>query len=122
MSNNTVDFHYVEQKHDAIHARLLNWARWVSDKPVSITQPMWRNSLTSKQWEVSPQIKIDVDTLDGHEIEKAVYKLPEPMRGAIRWYYVTRCGVTVQRKSQGLTAEGLAKAVHDGRTMLCSRL
>lgn len=122
MKKTAVDFHTIEPNHSAIHTRLVNWARYVAVHPRSITQPMWRAAKTSRQWDIDPHIKIEVDILDGHILEKAVYKLPEPMRGSVRWWYVTREGVTVQRKAQGLTAEGLQKAVRDGRQMLINSL
>jgi len=118
-----VDFHDISATHDQIHARLVNWARYVAVKrsPWSV-HPMWRGYRTSIQWDTETRVRIDIDTLDGHAIEKAVGALPIQNRDALRWYYVKRCSVMEQRRAQGLTAEGLDKAVRDGRTMLVNRL
>jgi hypothetical protein len=118
MKKQDVDFSAIEDGHKDIHNRLLNWARYVSTNTLSINQPMFSQVKSSRQWDVDPHISIPVDTLDGHVLEKAVFKLPILNRSAIRWYYVGRNSITSQRKEQGLTSEGLALLVRDGRQML----
>lgn len=80
-----VDYNHVQDRHQAIHARLENWRRWVIVRPHGwFTHPMWRNYRTSRQWEVSPYIGVPVNTIDAALMEKAVYALPEKHREADR--------------------------------------
>ena len=86
-----VDFCYVPQHQEAMHARLGNWARWVRIRPHGWqTHPMWRKSLTSRQWDIEPHISTATDLLDALLIERTVSKLPEKHRDALRWFYVLR--------------------------------
>jgi len=118
-----IDFNRISSSQDQIHDRLLNWVRYVAVKRTPwFVQPMFRQALTNRQWDVEPHIRVDIDTLDGHALEKAVGQLPTRNRDALRWYYVRRGSVMEQRRAQGLTAEGLDKAVRDGRAMLVNRL
>ena len=119
-----IDFHHVSARHDEIHARLENWARWVAVRPQTWkSQPMFRNYRSHAwQWH-PPEIVIPVNSLEAHEIERAVSHLPEKHRAAIRWVYVF-CKVhpnAVQRHL-GLTKEALLNTINDGRDMLKNRL
>lgn len=119
----TVDYNHVAAHHEAIHARLVNWERWVRVRPNGVaTQPMFRNFRASKQWEASPYIGTPVDTLDAALLEKAVYALPEKHRAAVRWWYVYRRDPVAMARNIGVTKQGLADLVDSGRTMLCNRL
>lgn len=113
------DFNHIEPRHDEIHKRLLNWARYVSVRGTPwFVQPMFKYAKTPKTREADLHVPIPVNQLDGHTIEKAVQKLPEQHRAAIRWWYVHKTSVISQRKAQGLTSQALAKYVTDGRQML----
>ena len=118
------DFHRLEAEHESIHLRLQNWARYVRvNHSPWFVQPMFRKALTSRQWDLQPHIKTDIDTLDGHKIEKAVSFLPEINRDAVRWSYVfSRISINKMKSHLGVTTDGLDKAVRDGRTMLVNRL
>jgi hypothetical protein len=117
-----IDFGRVED--EAMHMRLVNWARYVRDHPnMWPVQPMFRHVKTSRQWDISPHIKIEVDQIDGLRVEKIIRTLPDKNRDALRWYYVySSITVLKMRKYLGLTNEGLNKAVCDGRTMLKNNL
>ena len=118
-----VDYNHVQDRHQAIHARLENWRRWVIVRPHGwFTHPMWRDSRTSRQWEVSPYIGVPVDTLDAALMEKAVYALPEKHREAVRWWYVYRRDPAAMARSLGVSKQGLADLVEAGRTMLQNRI
>lgn len=118
-----VDYNHVQDRHQAIHARLENWRRWVIVRPHGWqTHPMWRNSRTSRQWEVSPYIGVPVDTIDAALMEQAVYALPEKHREAVRWWYVYRRNPAAMARSLGVSKQGLADLVEAGRTMLNNRL
>ena len=119
----TVDYNYVHERHAAIHARLENWRRWVIVRPHGwFTHPMWRNSRTSKQWEVSPYIGTPVDTLDAVLMEKAVSALPEKHRAAVRWSYVHAGNPVAMARTLAVSKQGLAELVDAGRTMLQNRI
>ena len=119
----TVDYCYVSLEHELIHARLVNWERWVRVRPHGwFTHPMFRNFRASKQWEASPHIGTPVDTLDAALMEKAVYALPEKHREAVRWWYVYRRNPAAMARSLGVSKQGLADLVEAGRTMLQNKL
>ena len=111
-------------RHDQINLRLEEWARWVRVIPKSwMVQPMFRFARSnSRQWH-QPEIKTPVNTLAAHEIERAVYFLPENHRTAIRWFYVFGHihPAAISRKV-GTSAQGLRALVDDGRDMLINRL
>ena len=124
MKRDAIDFHVIPEKQQAIHARLENWERWVRVRPHGwFTHLMWRNSRTSRQWEVSPYIGVPVNTIDAMLIEKAVSALPVKHRDALRWYYVRKGNNPVAMARQlALSKQGLADLVEAGRTMLNNRL
>lgn len=113
----------IEEKHRAIHARLINWARWVRPRrSAGFIQPMFRGSRTSRQWDSDPHIPTTVDMLDAQWIEKAVCKLPEPHRLSLKWHYVYPVDPRRICRALGLNRDGLAHLVRDGRQMLTNRL
>ena len=118
-----VDYNHVPERHAAIHARLENWRRWVIFRPHGwFTHPMWRNSRTSRQWDISPHVGVSTDTLDAMLIEKAVSSLPTKQREALRWCYV-HCGNPVaMARALAVSKQGLADLVEAGRTMLNNRI
>ncbi len=123
MKRDVIDFHVIPESQQAIHARLVNWERWVRVRPHGwSTHPMFRNFRASKQWEASPHISTPVDTLDAALMEKAVYALPEKHREAVRWWYVYRRDPVAMARNLGVSKQGLADLVEAGRTMLKNRI
>ena len=121
MKNDYIDFHAVEPHHIPIHNRLLNWNRWVRVSVPLGQAPIWRlGKSNSRQWH-PPEARVEVDTLDGHAMEKAVGALPDKHRDAIRWCYVWQTSPMKARRHLGVTNEGLQRLVVDGRTMLTNR-
>ena len=117
-----VDYNHVATHHEAIHARLVNWERWVRVRPHGWqVAPMFRMYQSkARQWH-APVIQTPVDTLDAVLVEKAVAALPEKHRDAIRWSYV-HCGNPVaMARALGVSKQGLADLVEAGRTMLANR-
>ncbi len=114
-----IDFFFVSPEHQQIHDRLENWARYVAVKrPGWTASPMFRQYRSQAwQWHM-PEIRIEVNSLDGHDMEKAVCALPEPWRGVIRWAYVWKYGELHARRNFGMTQIGLYDALNRGRTML----
>ena len=124
MKRDQIDFHAVRFQHEAIHLRLLNWARWAnSGRGRATCMPMFRLYRPSNtQIQVEPSIPID--TLDGSNMEKAVAALPEKHMGAIRWSYVySTWGVSIFKACRVLAVrqDTLNELVHDGRSMLKNR-
>ena len=120
----SIDLNHVHPRHDAINLRLEHWAKWVRVKPVAwAMQPMFRNFRAPKQWESDLQIRIELNTIECHEIERAVSFLPYKHRTAIRWAYVhSHIPVGKVQRELGTTREALAGLIHDGRSMLINRL
>jgi hypothetical protein len=119
-----VDYNHVQDRHQAIHARLENWRRWVIVRPHGWqTAPMFRMYQSkARQWEASPRIGTPVDTIDAALMEKAVYALPEKHREAVRWWYVYRRDPVAMARSLGVSKQGLADLVEAGRAMLKNRI
>ena len=119
-----VDYNHVQDRHQAIHARLENWRRWVIVRPHGWqVAPMFRMYQSkARQWEASPRIGTPVDTIDAALMEQAVYALPEKHREAVRWWYVYRRNPAAMARSLGVSKQGLADLVGEGRTMLQNRL
>lgn len=115
------DFFYVEPRHHAIHQDLENWARYVEVKRPSWIAPIWKLGKShGRQWH-APDLRPEVNTLKGMEMEKAVFALPEKHREAIRWCYVYRCTPAIAIRELGVTYDGLADLIHAGRAMLVNR-
>lgn len=84
---------------------------------------MFRLYRAPKQWESDLDIRIEINTLDAAEIERAVSFLPDKHRTAIRWAYVFSYIPDARIRAElGATQEGLARLIHDGRDMLVNRL
>ena len=120
----SIDLNHVHPRHDAIDRRLNEWSRWVRVKPMGwTTAPMFRLYRAPKQWESDLDIRIEINTLDAAEIERAVSFLPDKHRTAIRWAYVhSHIPVGKVQRELGATREALAGLIHDARTMLVNRL
>lgn len=116
-----VDFSRVEERHRAIHDRLVNWSRWCVSRGGRDVHPMFRGFKSAQHWEAIPTAD-PVDSLDAVAIEKAVQKLPEPHRFAVRWCYVYGSSPRKACQQAGVSKEGLALLIRDGRQMLVNRL
>ena len=114
-----VDFNHVPEHQIEIDKRLCNWERWVRVRPHGWqTHPMWRNSRTSRQWDISPHVGVSTDTLDAMLIEKAVSSLPTKQREALRWCYVHCNNPAAMARELAVSKQGLADLVSSARTML----
>ena len=117
------DLHYIPARHDAINQRLEHWAKWVAVRPqLWRSQPMFRLYKPPPQWEAR-ELKVEINTLEAHEMEKLVSQLPEKHRNAIRWSYVYSYihHGAIMRKL-GVTLDGLGLLISQGRDMLKNRL
>ena len=84
--------------------------------------PMWANYKPERDNGHAAEAHIPIDTIDGHNMEKAVFELPEKHRAAIRWHY---CFFYISpgktQRALGVTRSGLMDLIHDGRSMLTNR-
>lgn len=119
-----IDLHHIPERHQAIDERLHEWAAWVKDRPNAWkTQPMFRmfRSL-ARQWH-APEPKREINTLQAHEVERAVCLLPDPYRAVIRWAYVfAYIPDNAVRRQHGLTRAALAETLDKGRDMVKNRI
>ena len=118
----SVDFFYVEPKHDAIHARLENWAKSCTgwSKPKVAAGFSMASSSNARGEEVAA-IATPVDRIDAMQVGKAVIALPDRHRRAIQWSYVQRTNPRRAAQSLAVSLQGLADLVRDGRQMLINR-
>ena len=117
------DFSHIPARHEAIDRRLNDWARWVTVKPRAwACQPMFRQYRAPRQYEHQATIRVEVNSLEAHETEKAVASLPMDHRDAIRWFYVFNKNPLGMARSLAVSTDGLLDLVTDGRDMLKNRL
>lgn len=118
-----VDYCYVKPEHEAIHARLTNWARWVRVRPNGCTtHPMWRKALTSRLWDVSTRTPVPVNVLDAEAVQKALSALPVKQRAALGWSYVLCRDPIGMARKLAVSKRGLQELVTDGRALLMASL
>jgi hypothetical protein len=121
MRRDNIDFFYIAEDQLAMHARLENWARYVAVRTPHWVSPTWRQGKSNgRQWH-EPEIKAEVNTLDGHELEKGVAALPWQNRDCIRWAYVFKTPPWVLRKQKGFTEDDIYTYIKAGRRMLINR-
>lgn len=123
MKRDFCDFSRIPARHDAINVRLEHWARWVAVRPQPWkTQPMFRQYRSHAwQWHM-PEIKFELNTIECHEVERAVAFLPDKHRSAVRWFYVYRHDPGAMARHLAVSTAALLKLVEDARDMLKNRL
>lgn len=117
-----IDFHVVDEKHHAIHARLLNWAAWCSGglgAPASA--PGFELYVSPARAKAQSAGTPAVDRMDAARIAKGVYALPAPHRAALNWCYLKPVNPGRACREVGTNMAGLAQLVRDGRQMLVNR-
>lgn len=112
-----IDFCVIELKHELIHRRLENWANWCKGgSPTPSASPMFR-LYRADNFE-RPPVADQVDGTDAQRIAKAMHRLSVKHRVSLNWYYVKPIGPLKMCKQLGLSLEGLAEHVREGRQML----
>lgn len=117
-----VNFDIVDEAHEAIHKRLDNWARWQHGGGGSGgVAPMFR-LYRPDNYERGP-ISMPVDGTDAQRIQKGVShpSFPQKHRVALNWFYVRPVNPVKIARKLGLSLEGLAEYVREGRIMLINR-
>lgn len=116
-----IDFHAVAERHEAIHARLQNWARSVCAYPLPKTAAGFDGYQSPAQVRAEQQASIPVDRFDASKIARGVADLPERHRKAVQWSYVMRKSVGWGRRYVVATEAELERLVVDSRDMLHNR-
>jgi len=116
----SIDFHLVDEKHEAIHKRLENYARWChgggGNGGVAPMFRMYRPDNFERGAIATP-----VDGTDAQRIFKGIQALPQPHRIALSWFYIKPVNPRRACQNIGTSMEGLALYVSDGRQMLINR-
>lgn len=123
MKRDAVDFHQVPEHQEAMHCRLLNWARAQRNEQRPQSSPMFEQYRSSDQW-ATPSVSMPVDQRDAARINAAWQQLPTKHRAALKWHYINpprEGSPTKACKAIGCTMEDLARLVVDGRSMLINR-
>ena len=120
MIRECVDFHFLPALQEAIHKRLLNWARWCYGSPGGSAAPMFRFYRSSEQW-ADRAASVPVDSLDAQMMEQAVAVLPDKHRAAVRWHYTSPGDPARCARKLGVSMPALAALVIDGRALLMTR-
>ena len=115
-----VDFHFVPVAQEAMHMRLLNWARAQRNGTGTACAPMFRQYRSSDQW-AEPTASTPVDQRDAAKVNKAWQQLPPKHRASLAWHYITPGSPTKACKGIGCTMAELAQFVVDARSMLINR-
>jgi hypothetical protein len=121
MKRDPIDLTFVREEHEAIHQRMMNWARWcIGSIGGHRVHPMFQEYRNAYD---DPIISVPCDTLDAAEVQKCYVTLPEKNRWVVLWWY-TRPYIppTKVRKALGLTTPGLHEMVHDSRTMMKNKM
>lgn len=111
----SVDFTKVKPEHEAIHDRLLNWARWCRGSKGQNVHPMFRQ-YRNGYFEASPARSYS-DTVDAVAVQKVMKDIPEPQRIALQWFYVRPGSPTRVCFALGVNKADLLELIHRGRTM-----
>jgi hypothetical protein len=117
-----IDFHAVEEKHWAIHARLENWARWHWDRPGGSASPMfrlYRSSNTRRDY--GSTTITSVDKMDAQKIAKAVAALPMRHRLAVCWCYLKPVNPAKKARELQITTKELWSLVCESRQILVNK-
>lgn len=115
-----VDVFYVDPRHDAIDARLRNWAAWAAVRPHYATSPMFKAMgyrSNSRQWH-PPEIKDAINIKDAIEVERVVSAMPALHRMIVRWFYVYRTDTRRFCHKIGMQADTLRQYCADARDMV----
>ena len=107
-----------------IDLRLVNWARWARVYQSRFVAPMFRlyrpenNEAEGYTHEDKPP---PIDPSDAIKVEKGVVQLPDAHKAAVFWFYRIGTRPTAACRAIGVSREGLASLIVDGRQMLVNR-
>lgn len=111
-----IDFNRIKPGHEAIHERLLNWARWCKGSNSGNVHPMFRQ-YRNGYFEPTPAASYS-DTVDAVAIQKSMKDIPERQRIALQWFYVKPGSPARVCMALGESKAGVLELIHQGRTMM----
>lgn len=117
----SIDFSALPENQNAMHERLLNWARAQRSTSHCVVAPMFRQYRSSDQWSGSTA-HMPVDQQDAARINSAWQLLPAKPRAALAWHYITPGSPSKACRAIACTMSDLAQYVIDARQMLINRL
>ena len=82
-----VDYNHVHPEHEAIHARLENWRRWVTVRPHGWQTALCFVCISQKGYWHVLSFRTLLTPWTPRKIERAVSRLPIKNRRQIRWCY-----------------------------------
>lgn len=118
MRHEPVDFARIQPEHEAIDARLRNWARWAIGSNRAPCQPMFRYYVPDNY---EREMADPINMLDAATVQKGVTALPMRHRLAVSWCYIVRSNPRRAAQNVGASLQGLADLIADGRQMLRNR-
>ena len=107
--DNYIDFHAVAERHEAIHARLQNWARSIHGWPLPKTAPGFDSYQSPPGVRRDTDVHVPVKKAEAQETGQWVVALPEPQRKAVQWSYVVKSSVRAGCRYTGVKT---AAALH----------
>lgn len=120
-----VDFASVPVSQWKMHDRLDNWARWArgSQRQTGMASPMFSlyRSTEVQRRRSGEETPVPIDKMDAQAVAKGVSALPDKHRRAIQWHYLHPRNPSGQARELGVSMEGLALLVRDGRQMLINQ-
>lgn len=121
MKRDAIDFSAIKPEHEAIHARLMNWAKWCRESSGgTAVHPMFRQYRNA--YDEPPIPGVQCDTLEAIATQKVFIQIPEKHRWALNWWYCKPfIPVLRVRQALGVTTPALYELVNDGRTMVKNR-
>lgn len=111
----SADFTRVKPEHEAIHDRLLNWARWCRGSRGQNVHPMFRQYRNS-YFEATPA-RTCSGTLDAVAVQKIMKDIPEAQRIALQWFYVKPGDPKRVCVALGVNKRDLVTLIDQGRAM-----
>lgn len=117
-----VDFSHVPSHQDAIHDRLINWARWCqSGAGRGKVLPMFQG-YRDNYWEIPAAKASPINVPDAVMVQKTMAHVPEKHRLSVQWCYVYRNSPMRVCQALGVSRDGLMRLINDGRDMVKNRL
>lgn len=118
MKMDDIDLIYrVMPEHEAINARLENWAHWSKDRMIYRSCASLEGRYTSPQNDDDRQPRLIFDVQDALRMHRAICRMPEKHRKMLHMWYIHKPPVFKIRRLLGLTREGAEKMLMDARQM-----
>lgn len=119
-----IDFHAVPAHQREIDGRLRNWGIWCNSRQAASSSPMFRlaSAPIAVRRDANARAGNTLDRTDAIRMAQAVTALPEKHAGALNWCYVKPVSPRKACEAIGVSMEGLAALLDEGRQMLVNRL